>query len=253
VVSFKISVKDDFDLLKKKLTTLEKKQLPFAYSRALTWVAQDVKIEEYATMNRVFKYPTTYVVPKKWSDPKTKAGSLFLQPAKKKDPTPEAFVKVKDLSLGNVTPAIKFIDPNIHGGMRSHKGFEKNLIRKGLLRGSDYLAPARDAKLNRFGNISKGKINQILSSLQAQRDSSANSPSSSSNRQRYFMMYKNGQPTGIWERSGKKSIKKVFNVIRQPYYRKILPFYRVGMRVVKNSFSAYFRVSMNRAIKTAFR
>lgn len=67
-----IQVKVNADLVNRRLTDLEQKQLPFATARALTWLAMDVQKEERRELPRRFTIRNTWV-----------AKGIRIKPAKK--------------------------------------------------------------------------------------------------------------------------------------------------------------------------
>lgn len=120
---------------------------------ALTRTALAVRGAERAEMIDVFDRPTAFTL-----------NSLFVEPASGDQPVPEARVGIKD-NVGGARPAWSWLRWQVRGGLRTNTGFERRLISVGAMRAGDRAVPGRYAKLDAFGNLSRGQIVQILSQL----------------------------------------------------------------------------------------
>lgn len=139
---FKVKVDDKS--VKEMLRGYER-QLPFATAKGLTKLGQLVKEEEIQEMKRIFDRPTPFTL-----------NSLKLTPAKKDRLS--ATVWFKDPPrLGS---AQHYLEPQVFGGGRELKRLEKLLKMK-------HLMPGAGAKLDAYGNLSRGQITQLLSVLKA--------------------------------------------------------------------------------------
>jgi hypothetical protein len=127
------------------------RQLRFAAVVALTKTAQAVQRAEQAEMRDVFDRPTPYTL-----------GSVFIRPARVD--RPEALVGIKD-DAGGSRSAEAWLRWQIQGGQRRLKGFEQLLVRAGAMRSEQRAVPARGARLDSFGNLSRGQLVQVLSQL----------------------------------------------------------------------------------------
>ena len=134
---------------------------------ALTRTAQHVQEAERAEMRDVFDRPTPYTVGGQGNG----RDALFLRPASAE--RLEAIVNVKDSISSSGRPAIDWLRWQIYGGLRTPKAFERLLMRAGAMPTDARAVPGRYAKLDPFGNISRGQIVQILSQLRV--DSSSGS------------------------------------------------------------------------------
>jgi hypothetical protein len=242
-----ISVKADIKELTRKLNRIQKKQIPFATAQALTWTAQDVRTDLYRNMKKVFDNPTKFIVPGNIEKP-GKKGALFMTGAKKNNLV--AKVWVKDLIGDKGPPAINILGPNIYGGKRKDKGSERALKSRGLIPAGKQIAPARGLNKNRHGNVTAGTMTKILSGLSALPGAAKGSKS----RQKvsYFVMRLGGpgSDTGIFERRGKK-IKKLFNVVSPPNYKRRFHFSKVAANSNKRHFKRNFDKSLKKALATA--
>lgn len=228
-----ITVESNIRQVRSWFNAAERKQLPFAIALALTRTAQHVKVEEVTEMKRVFDRPTPYTL-----------NALAVKPATKKDLV--ADVRFKDFAS---LPAKRYLNPNVHGGGRSHKRSEKALIAAGHLPGGRYLVAGRTAPKDRYGNIPGGTITRILSQVKAQRDPTQNTSRRGAGSRGYF--YLPGR--GVYERTGKKTMRPVLVETRSPSYRKRFHFYVLANQVVQKQFDDQFARAFQHAMQTARR
>lgn len=220
------------------------KQVPFATALALTRTAQIAKTELEKEMRSVFDRPTRWTL-----------NSLRLFPAKKTKL--EARVWMKNEADKSV-PATRWLNPEIEGGPRQDKRSESRLRRKGILPVGKYIVPGKGAKLDSYGNMTKGAITKALSGLSAFSDAgySANATGSKRSRakgnaKRYFVMKRGSMPIGIAERTSRNRMHILLAFTRKPTYSKRLDFYGIGDKVVKQHLAAEFEKAMTKAMRTA--
>lgn len=230
------------------------RQAKFAVAVALTRTAKNVKDAEYEQMRKSFDRPTTYTL-----------RSLYMKPATRAKL--EARVWLKDESAGSGTPASKYLLPQIEGGPRNVKRFEKALQAAGHMPHGYKAVPGRFAKLDRFGNVSFGQIIQILSQLNITltaghaRNISTDPKKAARARRRaggqFFAV-----PTargrlrpGIYQRRdfafGSAAPRPVFIFVPRVTYRRRFPFAEVAQRVIAAEFPAHFARAWDDAIRTA--
>lgn len=77
----------------------------------------------------------------------------------------QAEVGFKDDLAGSGTPATKYLLPNVEGTPRHIKRFELALQHAGAMPKGWHSVPAAGARLDEYGNISRGQIAQILSQV----------------------------------------------------------------------------------------
>lgn len=144
---------DASDLHAKLIGPLQgsERRIRAAVATALTKTAVAVRDAERREMVDVFDRPTPYTL-----------NALYLSPATAA--APEARVGVKDTASGGRAP-IKWLRWHIEGGLRTLTGFEKALVRAGAMDGGDRAVPGKFARLNGFGNVSTGQMQQIFSQL----------------------------------------------------------------------------------------
>lgn len=126
------------------------KDAAFAQVVALTRTGQDVKAAEEHEIRDVFDRPTPFT-----------QRAVYLRTATKA--RPEATVGLKDDFDGS-RGASHWLDANIKGGRRRHKAFEKLLMKVGMP-DDMFAVPGKFARLDAYGNMSRGQLVQILSQL----------------------------------------------------------------------------------------
>ena len=235
-----IDIRSDLHLLNRKLTHLEKKQIPFATVLAINDTAIDIRGLIYAKMMLVFDRPSAFTVPKNISKATNKKGSLYLVPAGKRIGRRTAEVGVKK-------SAWNWIGPNLTGGPRKPKPSETALRSKGIIGTDKFITPAK-ISTNRFGNITKGMMIKILSGLKALRGAAGNIESRQ--RAKYFTMRLGGpgSETGIWKKDGKK-ITKLLNVVKQPMYTKLFDFERLAIKFYRLKFPKNFERALRNIMR----
>ena len=241
-----LSVHADTKVLTKHLNRIQRKQIPFAVSVALNDTAHNARTAVYVTMRRVFSNPTTYTVPKNILKKKSRTGSLYLRPSNKKDWTAE--VGIKDFGKG---AALHYLSPHIRGGGRKPKLSEAAMRRSGVIGGNRYITPA-DVSKNKHGNVTKGTMTKILSGVKSLPGAAKGSVNRQKNKHFIMRLGGRGSETGIWERTSKTKIKKLFNVTsRQPKYRKLFDFEKIVTKTMNKRYTRNFKKALDHALRTA--
>ena len=193
------------------------------------------------------------------------AGSVFDRPTRftlnafrllrAKPSAPEAVVWVKDEkdgAGGGQAPEAWF-SPQVYGGERRVKRSEYRLREQGILPSGMFLAPGPGARLDAYGNMSRGHMQQILSGLAADNASGSTIVATQSKRslkkghaQAFFVIKRGKRPIGIAERRG-KNMSVVLLFVRQPDYSARFDFSRVVRRVAEND--ALVEDAIGRAIE----
>lgn len=209
------------------------KKFRFAMKNALNETAKQVVKEERRVMKRVFDRPTRWILRGMWI--------RFAHTARL-----QAEVKFKDqfsTSKEGAT-AEEIMLPHIRGGPRRQKRGERALASRGRMGGKRYYVPGQGARLNRYGNITPAQINKILSGVQGQRDSFQDT----TRRSKYFILNRNGQPHGVYQRL-KTKVKPMLIFVGPPHYRRRLDFFGIAERTIKR----WWPVKMNRALRNEIR
>jgi len=231
---FTLSVKSNIEAVAKRFA-LQNHERALATAKALTFTA-----------DRVFDRPTPFTL-----------NSLYLRGA-----TParlEARVWFKDLRFRE-----HYLVPQVHGGDRPLKRFEKYLQRNGWMPAGMYAVPGERADLDAYGNMSRGQIVKILSALRALPETGylANRSTASAARRakskrrkaltNYFVGSPNpGAPAGVWERVGLKGLRPILIFVRAPRYRARFYFYVIANRVAQREFPALMERALQRAASSA--
>lgn len=228
-----ISIKAHVEEATRFLDDVHRKQIPFASIYAATLTAKAVKVEEMATMRRVFDRPTPYTL-----------NSLSATPATKQRPI--ATVETDLRNPGKGTPAKRFLNPQIHGGTRSQKSHERQLA---TLMGTTYMVPASSAPKDAYGNVTGATFMRIVSQLRAAGDSNQNASNSRRSKRKrkndaFFKL--KGKPV-IMHRKG-VHLQPVLVGVRAPHYQKRFPFFEVADATVQREFPQQFVLALERAI-----
>lgn len=248
-----VNVQANISGVLKKLEDLRQDQVPFATALALTRTAQYARQSLSTEMSRVFDRPT----------PRT-LNSTYVRPATKSMLI--AQVKIKDEGSGGIGPT-KWLMPEIQGGGRSAKGFERLLQSAGILPSGWWAIPAQGANLDAYGNVSGGTITKILSQLQAMRDELDNEKRSvrakrdgTRSKGRYFAVIPSRVPSnhlkpGIYERMGTTKTARLLPIFtftsKAPRYTQRYDFFGVGERISRERFPIEFEAAVRVTAATA--
>ena len=211
---------DGFDEVVKDLNKLEKKHLPTALKDGINITAQDVKKAEIKKMKRVFDKPTRFTL-----------NSIYIIPARKGFYF--AFVGVKG-------DQDSYLSPQIYGGRRRLKRSEASLQRRHKMTKGLHIVPGRAIKLNKFGNITRGKMTQIMSVVGGHYDKSQNTTERSKKRNRalpnLFVANRWNRRTrhlqpGIYQRVGRQ-IKLILIYAKESKYVVRFKFFDVAQKVI---------------------
>lgn len=232
-------------------------QVPYATAVALTRTAQEAKRAVEAALPSVIDRPTPYTMRgfRLWPATKTKL---------------VAEVDFRD-SFGKGSHARDYLAPQVFGGTRKLKAFERSLQRVGLLPAGMAAVPGAAAKIDAYGNMARGQVVQLLSYLRAfgeqgyrsnitQKRKDALSAGVKGKRgMSYFVGRPGGgkKPLGIWlrEEFGQlgSSVKPVVLFVKTPTYRKRLDVPGISARVIKERFTPNMHTAMRQAMSTARR
>jgi len=255
-----IDVRSNIADVARNLELYQKEQLPFATALALTETAKDIRVAQRKEMRDVFDRPTPFTL-----------NSLFLQAATKRKMT--AVVWLKDSGRGGANPT-NYLTPQIFGGTRNAKAFEIALRRSrhaaGL--GPFFAVPGSAAKLDAYGNMSRGQIVQILSDLQLLEQRLGAKQNRLTRREvsaaraagrkvkfkpaKYFIGRPGNStaPLGVYEhiRSGfGGGIRPVLIFVNSVHYERRWDFQFVSQLTYDREFSVNLAVALRKALDTA--
>lgn len=251
----KITAVHNFAEVLRRLDRVAKTQLPFATMLALNATAWQVKLATEREMPRYLDRPTPWTLR---SVRYTKARKDRLQAEIWFDP------------WGNkrAVTAEKFLGPQIFGGTRSAKGFERKLRQAGILPEGMFVVPGAGAPLDRYGNVPGSFLVKILSQLGAAEGVAgflANQTPTSKRRRiarnrRRVDYFVGGQgraahlPPGIYSRTYfgfGTAIRPVLMFVGRATYRQRFPFFEIGRAVAAREFPREFDAALSRALATA--
>jgi hypothetical protein len=193
--------------------------------RAVNDAAYKTREHMQKAMSSVFDRPTPFV---------TK--SIVYKKANINDVNPRSKVFIADEPIGKGNNPTNTLMPEISGGYRKYKRFEKALRYKNILPPKMYAVPGADAKLDQYGNISGPWIVRILSALQGFTEvgylanETVRSRLSKKNPLELFVIKESqgkNWELGIYQRAGKK-IKQLIRFVKTPKYQERFKFYTMA-------------------------
>ncbi len=265
-----ISVQNDINAVIGALDARHKRQLPFAIASALTKVATQARKEVKTQIPRIFDRPTPWI-----------KDSVRYEITHKGEQQAKIFIS-DDPNKSGRSPAMT-LQPQIVGGVRGMKPFERQLQRLGL-RADQIVVPAAGCKLDQYGNMARGFLVQILAYLAAFGEEGYKANMTAQGRGKletrlgkaaggaqvqYFVSRGKGQwqgggawrqgrsqhlPAGIWQRTRfarGSAVKPVLLFVRRAQYRARFDFPGMVIASVQRNFSAAFQQAWSDAIATA--
>ncbi|GGC68466.1 hypothetical protein [Chelatococcus reniformis] len=237
-----IDIKFDFREFDRKAAALGKTEsnMRFVTSYALNNALKDTREEEVKVMRSVFDRPTRFTL-----------NALAVRPSTKADPfRGELYFKE---GFGSI-PAWKYLGPQVEGGPRRHKRFERLLQRAGIMNADEFVVPSKRLQLDAYGNIPGSLLTRILSALSAQSDRMQNTTAKSRKRKPkrnmdyvVFRGHNAGAPDGVYLRKPNFAVP-VLLFVRSPSYRKRFPYYETARRALPPAFARHFAVGFQRFI-----
>ncbi len=237
-----IRVTTDDKALVKAMSRLER-NVRFAQVKALTQTAYAIRQEMRTEMEQVFDRPKPFTT-----------NAVLYRKATMQDPF--AVVYLRDIAVKG-TPPWKYLQPQIKGGERNTKRFERALQAYGILPRDKQVTPGPAAKLDRYGNITGGQITQILSALRANaldptQNQTARSKRSAGRRAKgvYFVMRRrDGTPMGIFKRSQDIFTEPVLWFVRRGRYGQRFDYFGVAGRVFEREFGPRMAAALAQAVR----
>ncbi|WP_370045496.1 MULTISPECIES: hypothetical protein [Salipiger] len=215
--------------------------LPNMNRLALNDMAFAVLAENKTLMRRVFDNPVPYTL-----------HAFFVRKATLQNQT--AVVQRKDKPVGR-----HYLEVQQAGGRRPQTGLERLLSRRLKYEGIIHsVLPARAARRNRYGNLSSGQIQQVLSAVKAQGDAQQNTTAVSRRRAgrrraEYFVPRSDSSlSAGVYERRGGRIRKVLAFSDSVPSYSARFPMeehgQEVAARVAGEAFNRAFDRTMGRRV-----
>ena len=225
------------------------RQVPFAASLAINRTAKRVREETMVAMSAQFDRPTPLVMK-----------SLFITPATKAKLQAAVYLKDREIGGKNSRSMAEILGHQFAGGTRLRKRMENAFTEAGLISLGEYLVPGPDAKLDQYGNLSRGQTQQIYAALRLFRDPYQNATQSARSQRhakaagRIFWSDGKGankRRRGLWATDARGFPKLLMLVIPTPVYRRRIDMDRQSATIVAKDFSAHFDAALKKALSTA--
>ena len=264
-----ITVSVDTNETTRWLNDVQRKHIPFATALALTRTAKAAEAAGYDEFRRVFDRPTPYTMK-----------SLRTKTATKRDLTAMVYMKDRYIGGGQNVGSDEILGHHFGGGVRTRKRIEYVLQRNGFISGSEYVVPGGAAKLDKYGNMSRGQIIQILSQIGVKNQGSDSTPTGSKRSKRNVAKagtifwshgskgritvvdkstgiaygYRGGNasklPKGAWIRMG-RTVKPILMVVNRVSYRKRIDLLKIVQKTVDTQYASQFDAALAHALATA--
>jgi hypothetical protein len=234
-----ISVKvEGVEELTQRFNHLLPQQIQFSALKAIDRLADKTKSRLFSEMHSVFDRPTPYTL-----------GALRMTHPSMSNLSAE--VGFKDLWSKR---SVKYLTPQVEGGGRGVKGFELMLqqrvtvtnLRGGFSvypKGTTFV-PGPGARMDVYGNMSPGQIQQIIAGLRAMTDMWSNTTRRSKARNKRTGVYV-ATPKAIWFVDKGKMVPLLIVTKTRPMYRKRFDFYEVARAFVQEHFLAEFEQALS--------
>lgn len=241
----KIDCNVDLSKFTSRLDEIGKKQIPFAAAKALNRTARRATDALKSSMKQNFSQPTAWTL-----------NSTFIVPATMA--TLEATVKLKDNSSGlKAAPPSVYLAPQVFGGVRQAKRGELMLQRKGILATGSYYVPGPDAKLDSYGNMSRGQLSQLFSAVMgfgeqgflANKSFRRGARMNKTTNDIFLVPKKMGSlEPGIYMRAPNRQVKCLLRFVTHAGYSVRLPFDEVVSTVYLTDFADEFNIALRNAL-----
>lgn len=233
-----ISTRVDTREAESYLRALAGDQFPFALSKALNDAAFQARGVHQDEIKRVFDRPTPFTV----------RGVLYTKSTKRKLVS-KTFLRDE----GVIYPAgpAAYLHPNITGGERPQKRFERRLSTQNILPKGWVTVPGTAERLNQYGNLTRGRITQILGDVNAFSEEGFNKATPGARGMFVVRAGSRGRlAPGVWLRQRKK-VRPVMLFVPHARYRPQYDFEGVSDQFNKQRFPAIFANAVDYALKTA--
>jgi hypothetical protein len=208
-----IGVQSDLKELTKKLTNIQRRQIPFAVSQSINNTLFDAMAETKKQLTMVLDRPTPFTI-KGMIVVKSKKGNL-------------------EGSVGFKPKQAEYMRYQIEGGTRHPKGRSIPIATNNI-------------KLNKYGNLSKNKISTFLADKKRY---FSGVPNGKNFTDADAGIWKRMGTTG--KSKGKAKIRKEISYHPVANYKPRFPFKKIVAGVVKRNFPGHFSRNLDNALRTA--
>lgn len=226
--------------LKRRLSDIGRKQVPFAAAKAITKTAKAVEARIQRDMAGAFKSASPYVKRATFSTSATKANLTATVGLKDQKPS------------GGTAPAV-LLKEHFTGGLRGNKPFEKAIAALGGMPRGYRAVPGGGMKLDAYGNPSRKDIGEMLGSLRT-RTQVFKGRGKKTALVGFFIVPVGAQThlhPGIYKRVARGAIKAMFLFVQHAAYRKVMDMERSAREVVAREFQPNFDAAFAEAMRTA--
>lgn len=203
--------------------------VPKAAAKALTFTAQAAQKSIVAAMGSTFKGGATRYT----------LNSTRIESATVEKLSARVAVKDRTSTTGNLPE--NYLFPQVYGGPRKEKRFERAMRYAGLLKSGERAvlgARAPAEAVDSFGNIKYSEIKKILGATNARAKASAKKPGK---RSAYFVG-RVGKLTGVLKVVGKgEVVPMLVFVTKPPSFRQLLNFEDIARETAQREFEPIFR------------
>lgn len=235
---FNVTVQHNLDEVFAQMDSFVEELVPQAVAIAMQRTGEDVKQAEIDEIARVFDQPTPWTL-----------NSVYVSNLKQR--SNETHVWLKDIWGGGRTD-IHYLAPQIYGGGRVDKRSEEIMRLTGILPDGMQVVPGKAAKLDAYGNVSRGLIMQVMSALRISEttagrssDRTKRSEKRRKNLPQFFVS--RGAPShlrpGIWQRVG-KHVKPILMFTRAGQYEERFDFHGIAAKVANEVMPGHLRRAM---------
>ena len=232
------NMSNEFSGMKANLANLEKHLIPKAQVRAVNRTADIIQQDTVKVL-----LPKYIDRPTRWT-----LNAVMTRYAKQSNLSAQVLFKDTNYVNGKSSSnaAADYLNPLIEGGDRKLKNFEFRLRRGGRIRPTQFALPGADARLDRFGNISKSVSAHILRDVQSYIKEDGYDQNTRRKAVKYFMLPASPhKPIGIYYRQGKQLKQVIVFTDDAPNYEQRIPFYKNSNQLASKHISEVFRESVN--------
>lgn len=226
--------------LKRSLSEMGAKQIPFASAVAITKTAKSVEKRIQTDMAGAFRSASPYVKRATFSTSATKINL-------------SATIGLKDMKpAGGTAPAV-LLKEHFTGGRRGNKPFEKAIATIGGLPSGWRAIPGSGAKRDAYGNPNRKELGEMLGALRS-RMQVFKGRGKRMALVGFFIVPVGASShlhPGIYQRVAPGAIKCMFLFVNGASYRKVIDLERSAQEVVAREFQPNFDATFAHAIRTA--
>ena len=207
-----VDVRSNVKEFKKGLTSVQKKQIPFATSRALNLTGVLVLKSLERNADKTFKGGATPSTKRVFKPPRGMRGERHNI----------RFSTKRDLTTAIYMPpwAANYLKYQIDGGIRKTKGIGTGV-------------PTKNKRLNKYGNITGRRGGLVKTANQ------------------FIGEIKGIQGVWERYGPGKKNIKLLIAFEKDPQYKPLFPYYETARKTVDIHFKRKLKLELNRALRNA--